>query len=293
VTIFLQQVIIGLANGAIYASMALALVLIYKGTGVLNVAQGEMALFSAYIAWDLNDSGVALPIAVGIAVFAGFVGGGLLRLVVAPVQKTGGDLSVLIVTLGVFLGINSLAGYIWGNNPLAMESLFSDRVFHLTNLRFSAHQLGMVVTILVMMAMVTMFFRFTRAGLYMRAAAENAPSARLAGLPVGLMLALGWGLASAVGAVGGILITHQVFLSPPVMFGVLLWSVAAAILGGFDSPFGAVVGGIIVGQLESLGAFYIDIIGNDLKIVAAIAVIIGVLIIRPQGLFGTPEVTRL
>ena len=289
----LEQLAIGLANGSIYAAMGLALVLVYKGSHVLNVAQGEMALFAAYIAWWLMNLGLPLPVAYAGALLVAFAMGVALRYLLVPVQGSGGELSVLIVTLGVFLALNSLDGRLWGDLPLALGSPFSDSVIRFSGVALTWHQAGMLGVIAALMIVVTGFFQFSRAGLYLRAAAENELSARLSGIPVSRALALGWGLAAVVGAVGGLLIAHITFLSPPVMFGVLIYAVASAILGGFDSPLGAVVGGLIVGVVESVSSFYVPFVGNDLKIVAPILIIVLVVLVRPQGIFGTQAVGRL
>jgi branched-chain amino acid transport system permease protein len=155
----------------------------------------------------------------------------------------------------------------------------------------SSHELGAIGVTLVVVLLLYGFFRFTPLGLAMRAAAQNPASARLVGIRVGWMLALGWGLAAAVGAVAGMMVAPIVYLDPNMMGGILLYAFAAALVGGIDNPWGAVVGGFLVGVLENLlGAF---VIGNELKLSVALAIIVGVLLIRPSGFFGSVHVTRV
>lgn len=292
---FLQQVALGVSDGVIYASMALALVLIYKGTQVLNAGQGEMALFCAYVAATLYTAGLPLPLVFAGAMGLGFLMGVGLRVLVAPIQRSqAGLLGVLIVTLAVFLGLNSLAGMIWGHQPKAFPSPFpSGRLPVGGGVSLSYHEVGMIAVIMAVLLLLTFLFMRTRFGLYVRSAAENAHSARLSGVPVGRMLAIAWGLASAVGALGGLLIVHTTYITLPVMFPVLIWGLASAIVGGMDSPVGAVAGGLILGVVASLASFYIDFIGGDFKIVTSVALIIVFVLVRPQGLFGSAQVQRV
>ena len=228
----LLQVLAGLATGSIYASLALALVMIYQATHLVNFAQGEMAMFATYIAWSLINAGMGYWPAFLLTVLIAFVLGVLIeRVVIRPVE----------------------------NAPV--------------------------------LAALYVFFRFTPLGLAMRAAAQNPVSSRLVGIRVGWMLALGWGLAAAVGAVAGMMVAPIVYLDPNMMAGILLYAFAAALLGGIDSPGGAVVGGLVVGVLENLlGAF---VIGNELKLVVALVLIVGVLLVRPSGFFGSVQVSRV
>jgi branched-chain amino acid transport system permease protein len=287
--VLLHQALSGLATGGIYASVALALVMIYQATHLVNFAQGELAMFSTYIAWSLMQAGVpywgAFFITVGIAFVLGVL---IERIVVQPVENAP-ILSVVIVYIGLLVILNSLAGWIFTYTIKPFPSPFPDRPLF-GNSFLTAHELGSIGVTLVVLALVFAFFRFTPLGLAMRAAAQNPVSSRLVGIRVGWMLALGWGLAAAIGAIAGIMVAPSVFLEPNMMSGILLYAFAAALLGGIDSPGGAVLGGFIVGVLENLvGA----VLGTELKLTVALVLIVGVLVIRPSGLFGKVHVTRV
>ncbi len=287
---FLFQVLAGLATGGIYASLALALVMIYQATHHVNFAQGEMAMFTTYIAWSLLQAGlpywptflltIAIAFALGVAIE---------RLVIRPVEHAP-VLAVVVVFIGLLVILNSVTGWIYTYtlkpfpSPFPKEPLFGIRYM-------SSHEIGAIGITFVVLAALYLFFRFTPLGLAMRAAAQNPQSARLVGIRVGWMLALGWGLAAGIGAVAGMMVAPTVYLDPNMMGGVLLYAFAAALVGGIDNPWGAVLGGFLVGVLENLlGAF---VIGNELKLSVALIVIVGVLLVRPSGLFGSVQVTRV
>ena len=291
--LFFQQVVGGLATGAIYASLAVALVLIYRSTDIVNFAQGEMAMFSAYIAWALMQGGMSFWPALSITLVASFVGGLLIeRVVIRPVEGEN-ELTIVIVTIGLFIFFNALAGFLWTFQVRGFPSPFPQRNIDLGPIRAGIPALGIMAIVAVVVGLLFLLFQRTKLGLTMRAAAENPESSRLVGIRVGWMLALGWGLAALVGSVSGVLVAPILFLSPNMMAGVLIFAFAAATLGGFDSPIGAVVGGLIVGVSENLAGTYVDFIGADLKIVIPMAIIVGVLLIKPEGLFGTPHVERV
>jgi branched-chain amino acid transport system permease protein len=287
---FLFQVLAGLATGGIYASLALALVMIYQATHLVNFAQGEMAMFTTYIAWTLITAGVPYWIAFVLTVGIAFVLGVLIeRIVIRPVENAP-VLAVVVVFIALLVILNSITGWIYTYtiksfpSPFPKEPLFGIRYM-------SAHELGAIGITLVVLGLLYLFFRFTPLGLAMRAAAQNPESSRLVGIRVGWMLALGWGLAAAVGAVAGMMVAPIVYLDPNMMGGILLYAFAAALVGGIDNPGGAVVGGFVVGVLENLlGAF---VIGNELKLTVALVLIIGVLLVRPSGFFGKVHVTRV
>jgi branched-chain amino acid transport system permease protein len=284
----LLQVLAGLSNGGIYASLALALVMIYQATHLVNFAQGEMAMFATYIAWSLINAGLGYWPAFFLTVGIAFVLGVLLeRLVIRPVENAP-VLAVVVVFIGLLVILNSIAGWIFSYTIKSFPSPFPGAL----GIRYmSPHQVGALIVTLVVLALLYLFFRFTPLGLAMRAAAQNPVSSRLVGIRVGWMLALGWGLAAAVGAVAGMMVAPIVYLDPNMMAGILLYAFAAALLGGIDSPGGAVVGGLVVGVLENLlGAF---VIGNELKLVVALVLIVGVLLVRPSGFFGSVQVTRV
>jgi branched-chain amino acid transport system permease protein len=279
----------GLATGGIYASLALALVMIYQATHLVNFAQGEMAMFSTYIAWSLINAGVPYWLAFVLTVGISFVLGVLIeRIIIRPVENAP-VLAVVTVFIALLVILNSVTGWIYTYTIKSFPSPFPESMA--LGRFMSPHELGAIGVTLLVLAALYAFFRFTPLGLAMRAAAQNPVSSRLVGIRVGWMLALGWGLAAAVGAVAGMMVAPIVYLDPNMMGGILLYAFAAALVGGIDSPMGAVIGGFVVGVLENvLGAF---VIGNELKLSVALVLIIGVLLFRPSGFFGKVHVTRV
>ncbi|MEO7392105.1 MAG: branched-chain amino acid ABC transporter permease [Ramlibacter sp.] len=287
--LLIHQILSGLATGGIYASVALALVMIYQATHLVNFAQGEIAMFATYLAWTLIQAGVPYWGAFFITVAAAFIGGVVLeRVIIQPVENAP-ILSVVIVFIGLLVIFNSVAGWIYSYtikpfpSPFPAEPLFG-------NSYVTSHELGSTAVTLIVLALVFGFFRFTPLGLAMRAAAQNPVSSRLVGVRVGWMLALGWGLASAIGAIAGMMVAPVVFLEPNMMGGILLYAFAGALLGGIDSPGGAVLGGFIVGVLENLVGMYL---GTEVKLTVALVIIVGVLVVKPSGLFGKVHVARV
>jgi branched-chain amino acid transport system permease protein len=293
VEVLVQQVVSGLATGGIYASLALALVMIYQATDVVNFAQGEMAMFATYIAWTLLAAGLPYWIAFGATVVAAFAGGLLIeRVVIRPVENAP-ILTIVIVTLGLLVICNSVAGWVWTYVQKPFVSPFPSTPLRLGTVVFGAHDLGQIGVTLLVLFSIYLFFQFTPLGLAMRAAAQNPVSSRLVGIRVGWMLALGWGLAAVFGAVAGMMIAPVLTLEPNMMGGIQIYAFAAATLGGFTSPVGAVVGGFIVGVVENLVGTYVSFIGTELKLTVALAMIIIVLLVKPSGLFGRPVVRRV
>ncbi len=286
----LQQIASGIAMGGIYACLGLALVMIYQSTHHINFAQGEMAMFSTFIAFLLLKWGLPYWAAALATLAFGFVAGfAIERLVLRPLGDVP-ELSVIVVFIGLFVGINSLAGWIFGHQLEPFPSPFPDKLPGGSTL-ISGHELGTVAVVLLVMALLYAFLRFTKAGLAMRASAENPVSSRLAGIPVSLMLSLGWGLSALIGAVAGLMVAPVVFLEPNMMGGVLIYAFAAALLGGIDNPWGAVAGGLIVGVVENLAGTYL--VGTELKLTLALVLIVAVLLVRPSGLFGRKLVARV
>jgi len=285
----LHQILAGLSTGGIYASLALALVMIYQATHLVNFAQGEMAMFSTYIAWSLINAGVPYWLAFLLTVAISFVLGVLIeRIIIRPVENAP-VLGVVTVFIGLLVILNSVTGWIYTYTIKSFPSPFPESMA--LGRFMSPHELGAIGVTLLVLAALYAFFRFTPLGLAMRAAAQNPVSSRLVGIRVGWMLALGWGLAAAVGAVAGMMVAPIVYLDPNMMGGILLYAFAAALVGGIDSPVGAVIGGFVVGILENvLGAF---VIGNELKLSVALVLIIGVLLFKPSGFFGKVHVTRV
>ena len=285
----LHQVLAGLATGGIYASLALALVMIYQSTHLVNFAQGEMAMFATYMAWSLINAGVPYWPAFFLTVILSFILGVVIeRVIIRPVENAP-VLAVVVVFIALLVILNSVTGWVYTYtiktfpSPFPAEPIFGKYM--------SAHEAGAIGVTLVVLTLLYLFFRYTPLGLAMRAAAQNPDSARLVGIRVGWMLALVWGLAAAIGGVAGMMVAPIVYLDPNMMGGILLYAFAAALVGGIDSPGGAVLGGFMVGVLENvLGAF---VIGNELKLVVALVLIIGVLTVKPSGFFGKVFVTRV
>jgi branched-chain amino acid transport system permease protein len=291
--IFIQQVVSGLATGGIYASLALALVMIYQATDVVNFAQGEMAMFSTYLAWSLLQVGLPYWATFFATVAIAFVGGLLIeRVVIRPVEGKP-ILTIVIVTLGLLVILNSVAGWIYSYIQKPFPSPFPSKPIQLGNIVFGAHDVGEISVTLIVLLLLFLFFRYTTLGLAMRAAAQNPVSSRLCGIRVSWMLGLGWGLAAAFGAIAGMMVAPVVFLDPNMMGGIQLYAFAAATVGGFTSPLGAVVGGLLVGVTENLVGTYVSFIGTELKLTVALAMIIIVLLVKPTGLFGRPTVRRV
>jgi branched-chain amino acid transport system permease protein len=286
----LHQLLSGLANGAIYASVALALVMIFKATHHVNFAQGELAMFSTYVAFTLINAGVPYWVAFVITLGFSFVAGVTIERVILRRFRHASVLSVVIAFIGLLVLFNALAGFIFTYTIKVFPSPFDPHAWYGTTY-LSPHEVGMIGVTLVVLAIVFAFFRFTRLGLAMRAAAENPQSSRLVGIRVGWMLALGWGLASVLGAVAGMMAAPIVFLEPNMMSGVILYGFAAALLGGIDNPWGAPIGGFILGILENLAGAYV--VGTHLKLALALLVIVAVLVFKPGGLFGRTVVVRV
>lgn len=287
---FLHQFFGGLATGGIYASLALALVMIYRATHLVNFAQGELAMFSTYVAWSMLRAGAPYWLAFTGTLALSFLGGMAIERVVIRPLRHAPELSVVIVFIALMLIFNSMAGFLFGTDIQTFPSPFGT-LDAWQNPYVSAHQLGVVGVTLTVVLILFGFFQFTSLGLALRAVAVNAQSSRLVGIRVGSMLALGWGLSAAIGAIAGMLVAPIVFLEPNMMMGVQVYAFAAALIGGIDSPIGAILGGFIVGVLENLlGAYWI---GTELKLTVALVLIVLVLIVRPSGLLGKKIVARV
>lgn len=288
--IFLQQLTAGLATGGIYACVALALVMIYQATHQVNFAQGEMAMFSTFIAWALIQAGFPYWAAFFATVVLSFFLGAVVEFAVIRPLKNAPELSVVVVFIGLLVIFHSIAGWIFGTQIKEFPTPF-DRDAWYGNALMSPHQVGTIFIALCLVAALFTFFRFTTLGLTMRAAAQNPGSSRLLGIPVGRMLMLGWGLAAAIGSVAGMMVAPVVYLDPSMMVGVLIYAFAGALIGGIDNPIGAVVGGFLVGVLENLIGVYV--VGTELKLSVALILIVGVLVVKPAGLMGRRLVHRV
>lgn len=287
---FIQQLVAGLTSGAIYACVALGLVMIFVSTDHINFAQGEMAMFATYLAWAMINAGLPYWIAFIASVLIAFLGGLVIQRVILKPLETAPVLALVVCFIALLSFFNALAGMIWSYTIKQFPSPFPAKDV-LGNGLVSGQQIGVVAVTLIMLGMLTVFFRYTTLGLAMRAAAQNATSARLMGVRVSWMLALGWGLAAAIGAVAGMLVAPIVFLDPNMMTGILVYGFAGALVGGIGNPLGAVAGGFIVGVLENLVGSYV--IGNELKLTFALIIVVGVLLVRPAGIFGRIIVRRV
>jgi branched-chain amino acid transport system permease protein len=287
-----QQVVSGLATGSIYASLALALVIVYRSTGVVNFAQGEMATLSTYVALSL-DRRLPLWLAVVLALCASFAGGVVVeRVVIRPVERAPA-LTVVMVTLGGLILVNGIVTWIWGGQTRAFPSVFSTRPIRVGGVAFSIQDLGFVGLSVAVVLVLYAFFRLTATGLALRAAALDPDASGLLGVRVGWMLALGWGIAAALGALAGIMTAPTTQLDPNMMQGVLLYALAAAVLGGLDSPAGAVVGGLSLGVVLNLLGRYVALLGGEMRLTGGLAVILVVLLVKPTGLFGSVAARRV
>ena len=287
---FFHQVVAGLATGGIYASVALALVMIYQATQHINFAQGEMAMFSTFIAWALLQAGLPYWGAFAVTVVLSFVLAAAVEFAVIRPMHDKPVLAIVVVFIGLLVIFHSLASWLFGSTIKQFPSPFVVADWPYGGL-ISAHDLGAIVVTLVLVALLFAFFQFTPLGLAMRAAAQNPTSARLVGISVSRMLMLGWGLAGAIGAVAGMMVAPVVFLDANMMSGILLYAFAGALIGGIDSPGGAVLGGFVVGVLENLIGTYV--VGTELKLSVALLLIVGVLIVRPAGMFGKRVISRV
>jgi branched-chain amino acid transport system permease protein len=286
-----QQIVGGLASGGIFASLALALVLIYNAMGLVNFAQGEMAMMATFVAFTLISRGVNYWIALPVTLVIAFAGGiAIQRIVIRPVERAP-LLSLVIITLGLATLLNGLAGAIFGYVPRSFPSPFSVQTVDILGAFVSYRDLGVIAVSGVVLLAIYLLLQRTTIGLTLRAAAHHPEASRLLGVRVSWMLALGWGLASAVGAVSGIMVAPIILLEPNMMQTVIIYAFAAAVLGGIESPLGAVVGGLIVGVTVNLAGAYL--VGGDLQLAVAFLIIIAVLVVKPNGLFGRPTVRRV
>jgi branched-chain amino acid transport system permease protein len=291
---FLQQVVSGLASGGIYAALALALVLVHRTTGIVNFAQGEMATFSTYVLWTLTaNHGWPYWPAVLFTLVLSFAGGFVVHQVLVRPVEGGSVLRVVIVTIGLLLTLNGLTTWIWSGTQQSLRSPFSARAVDVAGVSVSIQDLGTIGVATGIAALLWLFLRFTKLGLALRAVATNPAEARLVGVRVSRLLGVGWGLAALLGAVAGALAAPSLSsLDPNLMQSVLIYAFAAAVLGGIDSPLGAVIGGLLLGVGLNLLGVYVDFVGADLRLPAALAVILAVLLLRPAGLLGRPPARR-
>jgi branched-chain amino acid transport system permease protein len=291
---FFQTLFTGLSDGAIYGSLALALVLIYKATEVINFAQGEMAMFTTYIAWALMDHGAAWKwwaffATLGLA----FLGGAAIQQTLIRPLERASVLTAVMATIALLVILNGLAGWIWSPQLEFFPSPFPTSSWTVGGVHIAKQDVGTFGVVMACVVVLWLFFRFTKLGLAMRAGALNPAAARLLGVRTSWLLALGWGFAAALGAVSGMMVAPTVFLTPNMMQAVLIYAFAAAVLGGLESPFGAVVGGVGLGVLLNMLGQYVHPVTSELRLPVALGVLLVVLLIKPAGLFGRVVVRRV
>ncbi|MFT4306168.1 MAG: branched-chain amino acid ABC transporter permease [Microbacterium sp.] len=289
----IQLVVDGLQAGSIYAALALAIVLVNQATGLVNFAQGGMAVLAAYVAWWVTGIGTPLILAILISVLFSFVLGALIERSLMRRFERGDPDTAVVVTIGLLTLITGVCGWLFTYNNQQFGSLFSLDTVQILGASVSVRSIGTTVVIVAIMLLLQALFVGTKLGLALRAVAVNPQSASLSGLPVGRLLMTGWGLAAALGAVAGALVAPQLTLTPGMMDDALVYALAAVILGGMSSPIGVVVAAWLIGVLENLAAVYVPFIGYDLKVAVPFALIFVVLIVRPQGLFGRRSVVRV
>jgi branched-chain amino acid transport system permease protein len=294
-TEFFQYVVVGLANGGVYATLALALVLIHRATGIVNFAQGEMGMFSTFVAWSLiQHHGLPYWGAFFLTLLIAFLGGAAVHQAVIRPLERGSALTVVMATIAMLVILNGLAGWIWAPDVKYFASPFPLKVLHVGGVVMNVQDLGVIGVSLACVVLVFCFFRFTRLGLMMRASAIGPATSRLLGIRVSVMLSLGWGLATMLSAVSGMMAAPIVQLDPNFMLLVLTYSFAAAVLGGIDSPVGSVVGAFAIGVgISLLSGYGSSFLGTELQLPVALAVLLVVLIVKPAGLFGRVVVRRV
>ncbi len=296
---FLQYFFDGISQGSIYALLALGLVIIYRGSGHLNFAQGEMAMISAFLAWWYADMGLSPWIAVAVSAATAFIVGlGIERFIIRPIGQRS-SFAVVVAAIGLFLGFNALAPFAWKVTiPEAFESLFPNEPTDFVRIggaEWREQSIGVLAVLGVTVAVLYLLFQRTRFGLAMRAVASNPESSPLVGIRTGQVLAVSWGMAAAVGAIGGAMVASlRGNVDSSMMFTIFFAATAAATLGGYDSLLGAVFGGLTLGVFENMVAGYqSDFVGQELKGVVSLGVILVVLLVKPSGLFGSQRVERV
>jgi branched-chain amino acid transport system permease protein len=289
---FVDLTLNGISNGAIYAAVALSLVLIWRATRILNFAQAGMLMFTTFIAWTAIDHGASYWVGFAVALLSGLVLGALIeRVVIRPVEGAP-PLNAIIVTLGVLVLLQAGAGMIWGGNPRSFPPAFSIKGYEVGGraVLFSPFDLFTVLVVAALMAGVIALFTRTSLGLRMRAAAFAPEVARLVGVRVGHMFTVGWALASVAGSLAGVLVAPSVFVAPNTFDAVLVFGFTAAVIGGLESPLGALVGGVTLGLALSYVSGYG---GAELVTLGALVILIAVLMVRPNGLFTRAQARRV
>jgi branched-chain amino acid transport system permease protein len=289
---FLTTALGGITLGMVYAAFALALVLIWRSTRVVNFAQAPMAMVTTFIALVIIDHGHSYWLGFAAALLAGLVLGAVTeRVLIRPVEGKA-EINPVILTLGLFIVLHALAAVVFGNRYRSFPAPFGVRGFEVgdTTIALTGSDVFTIVAVLVTMGLLVALFRFTDVGLRMRASAFNQEVARLLGVRVGAMLTLGWALASLVGSLAGLLIAGGSLVHPAYMDSVVVYGFVAAVLGGLDSPLGAVIGGLLLGLSLSFVSGYV---GSELVALAALVILMLVLTLRPSGLFSQAKARRV
>jgi branched-chain amino acid transport system permease protein len=295
-TLFLERFVNGLADGSIYALLALALVVVFRSTGQLNFAQGEIGTFGAFFVSTLTLGGWPVWLAICCAMVLGFVvSAGVERVVVRPIEHRNPS-SVIVALIGVFLAVNQLVAMIWGVDARSLPSVFPDAADDFVTIGgapIRIARLGIIGVLIVMLFLLWLMFNKTKIGLAMRAVANNQESSNLVGIRVGSILVFGWGLAGAIGVLAAAMLAPSAGLTGTLMLGPFLLASVAAVLGGLDSPVGAVVGGLVIGLTEAFIVGYVDFLGADMLFPVMLVILLIVLLLRPSGLFGSERVERV
>lgn len=295
-SLFVERMVNGLADGSIYALLALALVVVFRSTGQLNFAQGEIGTFGAFVVSTLTLTGLSVWISILLAMLVGFaIAAGVERVVVRPIEHRNPG-AVIVALIGVFLAINQMVAMIWGVDARSLPSVFPDGADDFVTILGApvrVARLGVIGVLVVVLLLLWLMFTRTRVGLAMRAVANNQESSNLVGIRVGSILVLGWGLAGAIGVLAAAMLAPSAGLTGTLMVSPFLLASVAAVLGGLDSPVGAVVGGLIIGVTEAFMVGYVDFLGADMLLPVMLVILLAVLLLRPSGLFGSERVERV
>lgn len=289
--LFFQQVLAGISTGCIYAMTALAISIVYLAVGHLNYAQGEMAMLSTFLAWTMLQLGVPFGVALAVSALGSFViGAAIQRLIFEPI-KDEPPISHVVIYIGLFSIFNGLAAFIWGAGVKTFPSPFGSGAFGGLK-SISTHQVGMLGVTVGLLGALIIFFRGTRTGLRIRAAADNRAASHAVGISVRNINAFAWGLSAVIGAIAGALIAPVVYLEPNMMLSTALSGFAGALLGGLTNPAGAVLGGFAVAIMENMVGTYVPVVGQELKSVIALLVVITVMVVSKGALFERRLVKR-
>jgi len=288
----LTTVLTGVTLGVVYAAFALALVLIWRATRIVNFAQAPMAMVTTYVALVLIDAGYSYWLGFAVALLSGLVLGAVVERFVVRFVSGKSEVNAVILTLGLFIVLHALAAIVFGSRYRSFPAPFGLRGFQIgdTTIALTGFGVFTIVAVAIVLVGLVLLFRGTDLGLRMRASAFNQEVSRLLGVKVGRMLTLGWALAALVGSLSGLLIAGGGLVHPSYMDGVVVYGFVAAVLGGLDSPVGAVVGGLLLGLSLSLVSGYV---GSQLVPLAALVILMAVLLLKPGGLFASVRERRV